>query len=102
MIAVDANILIYAHRREVSEHVPALELLQNLASSAHPWAIPWPCVYEFFSVVTNHRIWKSAATSTYLETPRLWRGGSQRLTFRGVDHDVPVREPVKAHEEATS
>jgi toxin-antitoxin system PIN domain toxin len=63
MTAVDANILVYAHRREVKEHTQALELLQNLAASAHSWAIPWPCVYEFFSVVTNVRIWKDAAST---------------------------------------
>jgi hypothetical protein len=34
-----------------------------LAASEHPWAIPWPCVYEFFSVVTNRKIWKDAASA---------------------------------------
>jgi toxin-antitoxin system PIN domain toxin len=61
--AVDANVLIYAHRREVKEHEKALELLTNLAASSNPWAIPWPCIYEFFSVVTNPRIWKDAAST---------------------------------------
>lgn len=23
------------------------------------WAIPWPCLHEFLSVVTNPRIWKT-------------------------------------------
>ena len=63
VVAVDANILIYAHRREVTEHVHALALLQTLAASVHPWAIPWPCVYEFFSVVTNRKIWKDAVST---------------------------------------
>jgi toxin-antitoxin system PIN domain toxin len=63
MTAVDTNILIYAHRREVTEHAQALELLRSLAASSHPWAIPWPCVYEFFSVVTNPRIWKDVAST---------------------------------------
>jgi toxin-antitoxin system PIN domain toxin len=63
MTAVDANILIYAHRREVREHAKAFELLRNLAASAQPWAIPWPCVFEFFSVVTNPRIWQDTAST---------------------------------------
>ena len=64
MLAVDTNVLVYAHRREAPEHGIASELLQTLASGAEPWAIPWPCTYEFFSVVTNPRIWKDAASTS--------------------------------------
>ena len=39
------------------------ELVRRLAEGPDTWAIPWPCVYEFFSVVTNPRIWKDAASS---------------------------------------
>lgn len=63
MFAVDTNILVYAHRREVREHAKATGLLRELAEGAQPWAIPWPCVYEFFSVVTNPKIWRDAASS---------------------------------------
>ena len=63
MIAVDTNVLVYAHRRESLEHVPAAALLRTLAEGDAPWAIPWPCCYEFLSVVTNPRIWKDTATS---------------------------------------
>ena len=63
MRAVDTNILVYAHRREAPEHEVARKLLEGLATGPTPWAIPWPCVYEFFSVVTNPRIWKAAAST---------------------------------------
>lgn len=63
MLALDTNILVYAHRREASEHAVARELVRSLVEGAEPWAIPWPCVYEFFSVVTNARIWKDAAST---------------------------------------
>lgn len=62
MLAVDTNVLVYAHRREAPEHARALEQLQVLAAGADAWAIPWPCLYEFFSVVTNVRIWKERAS----------------------------------------
>ena len=62
MIAVDTNILVYAHRREAGEHRMALEVVKGLAEGSQPWAIPWPCLYEFWSVVTNPRIWKEAAS----------------------------------------
>jgi uncharacterized protein len=63
VIAVDTNVLVYAHRREPVEHGPASELLRELAEGSESWAIPWPCAYEFFSVVTNPRIWKEAAST---------------------------------------
>lgn len=63
MIAIDTNVLVYAHRREAREHAVASRKLSELAASSEPWAIPWPCVYEFFSVVTNRRIWKDAAST---------------------------------------
>jgi toxin-antitoxin system PIN domain toxin len=63
MIAVDTNVLVYAHRREAKENAAASEKLSELASGTQAWAIPWPCLYEFFSVVTNRRIWKDAAST---------------------------------------
>jgi len=63
MIAVDTNVLVYAHRREVAEHRVAQECLRTLAEGREPWAIPWPCVYEFFSVTTNRRIWHNTAST---------------------------------------
>lgn len=61
--ALDTNILVYAHRREVAEHAAAARVVRELAEGAEPWAVPWPCVYEFFSVVTNPRIWKESAST---------------------------------------
>ena len=63
MLAVDTNILVYAHRRETPEHAAALEVVRGLAEGTPSWAIPWPCVYEFFSVVTNPRIWRESAST---------------------------------------
>ena len=60
MVAVDTNVLVYAHRRESSENEIAAAVIAGLA--ARPWAIPWPCIYEFFSVVTNARIWQERAS----------------------------------------
>jgi toxin-antitoxin system PIN domain toxin len=62
VIAVDTNILVYSHRREAAEHAKALEVMRGLAEGTQPWAIPWPCLYEFWSVVTSPRIWKEAAS----------------------------------------
>lgn len=63
MIAVDTNVLVYAHRRESELHEAAQEIMGGLAEGVEAWAIPWPCCFEFLSVVTNRRIWKETATS---------------------------------------
>ena len=62
MIAVDTNLLVYAHRRESRAYETAYKVLLELSEGERVWAIPWPCCYEFFSVVTNRRIWREAAT----------------------------------------
>lgn len=64
MIAVDTNILVYAHRRESRFHASASSLLGGLCEGRDKWAIPWPCIYEFFSVVTNNRIWKDDVSTS--------------------------------------
>ena len=57
MIAVDTNILVYAHRKEYKEiHDAALTLLRPLVEGREPWAIPYPCAHEFISVVTHPRV----------------------------------------------
>ena len=62
MIAVDTNILVYAHRGDSPYHDPASAVLRSLAEGELPWAIPWPCCHEFLSVVTNRRIWRDDVT----------------------------------------
>lgn len=59
MIAVDTNILVYAHRADSTFHVGARAALESLAAGTRPWAIPWPCAHEFFAVVTHPRIYRT-------------------------------------------
>lgn len=64
MIAVDANILVYAHKQNAPLHTAAKAALADLVASADIWAIPWPCIHEFFAVVTNPRMYSPASTPT--------------------------------------
>ena len=57
MIAVDTNLLVYAHRRDSDWHAPAAEALRGLAEGRDAWAIPWPCVHEFLAIVTHPRVY---------------------------------------------
>ena len=63
MIAVDTNVLVYAHRREARVGDQAHRIMAGLAGGDQSWAIPWPCCFEFLSVVTNRRLWKDTATT---------------------------------------
>lgn len=56
MIAVDTNILVYAHREESARHRQARSRLVELAEGAARWAIPVFCLGEFLRVVTHPRL----------------------------------------------
>lgn len=58
MVAVDTNILVYAHRADSEWHTAAHAKLAMLAEGAAAWAIPWPCVHEFFAIATHPRIYR--------------------------------------------
>jgi toxin-antitoxin system PIN domain toxin len=57
MIAVDTNLLVYAHREDSRWHDVAYARIAGLAEARAPWAIPWPCVHEFLAIVTHPRIY---------------------------------------------
>jgi uncharacterized protein len=57
MIAVDTNILVYAHRADSEWHAPASSCLRTLAEGRVRWCLPWPCIHEFLAIVTHPRIW---------------------------------------------
>ncbi|OHD73237.1 MAG: hypothetical protein A2177_16350 [Spirochaetes bacterium RBG_13_68_11] len=53
MIAVDTNLLVYAHRAGCPEHDAARRAIEEAASDADGWGIPSTCLLEFWSVVTH-------------------------------------------------
>lgn len=61
MVAVDTNLLVYAHRRAAPTHGAARAVLRSLIEGKNAWAVPWPCCHEFLSVMTNRRLWKVGA-----------------------------------------
>ena len=73
MKAVDTNILVYAHREDCPFHAKALATMQALADGSSRWAIPWPCIHEFISVVTHPRIYAPPSPlTTALAAMRVW------------------------------
>lgn len=89
MIAVDTNVLVYAHRRDAEFHDVAARRIRQLAEGRAGWGIPWPCLHEFFAIATHPKIydppstrdqavgqidaWLASPTLTMLgETTRYW------------------------------
>jgi toxin-antitoxin system PIN domain toxin len=62
VIAVDTNILVYAHRRDHEWHEHARQCVTRLAEGSARWAIPWPCIHEFYAVVTRPGIFEKPST----------------------------------------
>jgi uncharacterized protein len=52
MIAIDTNLLVYAHRAALAEHRAAQRALERAMASGD-WGITQPTVAEFWSVVTH-------------------------------------------------
>lgn len=79
MIAVDTNLLVYAHRKDSPWRDAAFARLAQLAEGRAAWAIPWPCVHEFLAIVTHPRIYNPPTpmaqaleqVNAWLESPSL-------------------------------
>jgi uncharacterized protein len=97
VIAVDTNILVHAHRSDSEWNDMAFDALRKLASGKSAWAIPWPCIYEFFSVVTHPKIFRPPSKTeaallqidAWLESPRLV------LLGESTDHWLTVRDQLR-------
>ena len=79
MIAVDTNLLVYAHRTDSPFHERAVACIASLAEGRSAWAIPWSCLHEFVSTATHPRVFNPptrtalaiAAVNGWLASPTL-------------------------------
>lgn len=79
MIAIDTNILVYAHREDSPFYDAAARCIAELAEADAPWSIPWPCLHEFLAIVTHPRVYSPPSTpaaalnqiEAWMESPSL-------------------------------
>jgi hypothetical protein len=98
LIAVDTNILVYAHRADSPFHAAAAARIASLAEGAAAWAIPWPCLHEFLAIVTHPRIYAPPTpldqaldqVDAWLESPTL------RLLTEAEEHWPTLRGLIAA------
>lgn len=117
-VAVDTNILVYAHNRASEWHAAARRALEGVAQSSARWAVAWPCIHEFLAVVTNPRLFQRPGTletalqqvAAWMESPglqligemqghwtelsRLLRGGK---LVGGAVHDARIAAICREH-----
>lgn len=98
MIAVDTNLLVYAHREDSPWHAPALAVLRELAEGSRTWGIPWPCVHEFAAIVTHPRIYRPPSTQAEaFDALQAWLDSPSCRTFgEGPGYFATLRRVVVA------
>jgi uncharacterized protein len=95
VIAVDTNVLVYAHRDDSPFHERARSALESLANGTREWAIPWPCVHEFLAIVTHPRIYRTATPSaTAFAQLRALQALSNLAFIAEVDDHLQHLEPL--------
>lgn len=93
LIAIDTNLLVYAHRAGLAEHEAALRALEAARNHGSGWGVPFPVLGEFWRVVAG------AAAGEHPSTPAqaagflsdLWAAGAQPwLPLAGFEHEMPT------------
>jgi len=96
VIALDTNILVYARRAEAPFHAQARALLADVAEGDRPWALAWPCIYEFLRVVTHPRVFDPPTDleAALEDVESLLESPSLVLLGEGPAHSAVLREAV--------
>jgi toxin-antitoxin system PIN domain toxin len=98
LIAVDTNLLVYAHRADSEWHEQASARVRELAEARSPWALAWPCIHEFLAIATHPRIWDPPTpTGAALDQVEAWlESPSLVLLAEGPEHWNELRGQIEA------
>jgi toxin-antitoxin system PIN domain toxin len=98
MIAVDSNLLVYAHREDSPWHDAAYSCLAKLAEGRQAWAILWPCLHEFLAIVTHPRIYDPPTpTRNAIDQVDAWlESPSLVLLAEAEDHWIQLSSLLRA------
>jgi len=111
VIALDTNLLVYAHRGDMPQHDAALRVVTEALSGTEPVGLCWPALHEFLAIVTSPRVFRPPTPTQqaldqvddWVASPRavvLHESGRHLLTLRdlmeggrvvgGVTHDARI------------
>jgi toxin-antitoxin system PIN domain toxin len=98
LIAIDTNLLVYAHRADSEWHGRASACVRRLAEARSPWALPWPCIHEFLAISTHPRIWNPPTpTEGALDQVEAWlESPSLVLLAESPEHWRELRDQIVA------
>lgn len=98
MIAVDTNILVYAHRGDSRFHGQAFEAVRALAEARSSWAIPSTCLHEFLAIVTHPKIYSppSPVDAAFAQVEAWLDSPSLVVLQEGALHWTKLREALEA------
>jgi uncharacterized protein len=100
MIAIDTQILVFAHRADTQWHERARARIVELAETGTKWAIPLHCLVEFYAKVTHPRLFRPPSTpaqaiaqiEAWLEAPTLMVLGDDVRTWQAM---LPLLEAAQ-------
>lgn len=80
MILVDANLLVYAHVRNMNQHSAAKAWLDGTLNERTRVGLPWPSLLAFVRLVTNARVFERPQSISdawrqvddWLSLPNVW------------------------------
>jgi uncharacterized protein len=80
VILLDANLLIYAHVREMPRHAEARDWLDRQFNERPRVGLPWPSLLAFIRIVSNPRVLERpvpvqdawSQVESWLEAPAAW------------------------------
>ena len=97
MIAIDTNILVYAHRSDSPFHEAAKARLAECAAGRAPWALLWTCLHEFFGVVTHARIYQPPTpTAVVIDQIEAWLESPSLVLLAETDAHWPTLKKLLA------
>ena len=73
-------------------------MLKDLAEGDQPWALPWPCIYEFVRVVTHPRVFDPPTDleSVLGDLDTLLQSPSLTLLREGPRHSVFMQRLLRS------
>jgi hypothetical protein len=102
VIAIDTNILVHAHRLESRWNERAFAKLRSLMERRALWAIPWPCIHEFVSIVTKSGMWKRPSTTAEaIAQVEVWMGSPSLALLGEADGYWSEFRPLAERAKAT-
>ena len=97
MIAIDTNVLVYAHREGSPKYQAARARLAALSGLPDPWGIPVTCLAEFSRVVSHPQWFDQPFPTTELcvALRRILALPGATVLYPGADHPALFEQAIQ-------